>query len=79
MENLCSECIQTIHNWLDKNRGGDHDAGWLMFCWKCKKIDRSIDNVYETDKKFCYCRNKHLDGKPYPIEEEDYYDGGDGW
>ena len=72
MEKLCSNCIGIIHSWLDKNRSGDYDVGWLMFCYKCKKIDRSIDNVYEKDKKFCYCRNEHLDGLPYPAYNEDY-------
>jgi hypothetical protein len=41
----------------------------------CKLIDLSwSDGSYQDDNKFCTCRNKYIDGLPYPKEEEEEMD-----
>ena len=81
---LCPECIAEIRRFIDKkpseDRGYWEPIGESYFCWTCKKIDFSFDNSYQDNIKYCQCRNKHLDGLPYPEDLDDgVYDYGEGW
>ena len=80
---LCQECRNRIQNFVN-TKPSDEREWWKLdhryFCWTCKRIDLSFDNTYQDNKKYCQCRNKHLDGLPYPDDMDDgVYDYGEGW